>query len=274
MLIASYSTLKEFELAVVPDVDEAPYEGTLEGQKFFPVRNTDSSSTPQEEVPILFRPPWPYTSSDHFLPVQPTTDGFLFHNLRVLHLEMVKLSGCADRLVQTIDVASMTSLTLRHCEGWDGFCQLLVQGEGPMSLRKLELEYFEGILRSPDLTSLLNRCANIEDVSICDADEETPTVALQIWQSVCRGRPSLRRFVHHQADHFQKEDWLTPTRDPRREVDIGAMPVRQLSECISSPEANPFTDSNIDFLGICCFPTDMLVSKPPNISNPSFPSSI
>lgn len=261
MMLGSCATLREFELAAVPNVDEAPYPDALNGKEFLPVPVTDPSSA-QKEVPYLFRLVLPSTDSENFFPVQPVTNGFLFPNLRVLHLEMVKLNNCADRLVQTIDVASMTSLTLRHCQGWDEFLLRMAQGTGPMSLRKLELEYFEGTLSPPDLINLLNRCANIEDVAICDADEELPLVALQTWKSVCRGRPSLRRFVHHQADHFEKADWLTPTGDPQCGVDIGEEFLRQLSECISSPEVNPFTGSKLEFLGICCFPTNMLVSYP------------
>lgn len=260
MLICSCSSLRELEFAVVPDIDEAPYLDALDGKQFWPVPITGSSSKPRE-VPNRLRQILPTLDSDNFFPVQPVTnDGFLFPNLRVLHLEMVNLQGCADRLVQTIDVASMTSLTLRHCQGWDEFLLLMAQGTRPMSLRKLELEYFEGTLASPDMINLLNRCANIEDVAICDADEELPLVALQTWKSVCRGRPSLRRFVHHQADHFERADWLTPTGDPRCGVDVGEELLKQISECISSPAANPFTDSKLEFLGICCFPTNMLVS--------------
>lgn len=261
MMLGSCSTLKEFELAAVPDIDQAPYCEALEGKKFLPVPITKPSSSVPWEMSILFHHPWPYSSDENFFPAQPVPDGFLFPNLRVLHLEMVKLTDCANRLVQTIDVASMTSLTLRHCQGWDEFLLLMAQGTGTMSLRKLELEYYEGTLDSPDLINLLNRCANIEDVAICDADEELPLVALQTWKSVCRGRPSLRRFVHHQADHFEKADWFTPTGDPRRGVDVagGDEFLVRLSECISSPDANPFTDSNLEFLGICSFPTELLV---------------
>lgn len=263
MMLGSCSTLKEFELAAVPDIDQAPYCEALEGKQFLPVHITKPSSSVPWEMSIIFHHPWPYTSDEDFFPAQPLTDGFLFPNLRVLHLEMIKLTDCANRLVQTIDVASMTSLTLRHCQGWNEFLLLMAKGTGPMSLRKLELEYYEGTLPSSDLINLLNRCANIEEVAICDADEELPLVALQTWKSVCHGRPSLRRFVHHQADHFEKADWLTPTEDPRLGVDVGGDEfLRKLSECISSPGANPFTYSNLEFLGICCFPTDMLVSNP------------
>lgn len=260
MLICSCSTLREFEFAAVPDTDEAPYLDALDGRRFLPIPITDSSSA-RPVRPSLVRFLLAHADDDHFFfPTQPVTDGFLFPNLRVLHLEMVRLNNCAERLVQTIDVASMTSLTLRHCQGWDEFLTLIARGSGSMSLRKLELEYFDGTISSPDLINLLNRCANIEDVAICDADEELPLVALHIWKSVCHGRPSLRRFVHHQADHFEKADWLTPTGDPRREFDVGGeMFLKQLSECISSPDANPFTDSHLEFLGICSFPTDMLV---------------
>ncbi|KUL86653.1 hypothetical protein ZTR_03106 [Talaromyces verruculosus] len=261
MMLGSCATLKEFELAAVPDIDQAPYCEALEGKKFLPVPITKPSSSVPWEMSILFHHPWPYSSEENFFPAQPVTDGFLFPNLRVLHLEMVKLTDCANRLIQTIDVASMTSLTLRHCQGWDEFLLLMAQGTAPMSLRKLELEYYEGTLDSSDLINMLNRCANIEDVAICDADEELPLAALQTWKSVCRGRPSLRRFVHHQADHFEKADWFTPTGDPRRGVDVagGDEFLVRLSECISSPDANPFTDSNLEFLGICSFPTDLLV---------------
>lgn len=270
MMLGSCATLKELELAVVPAEDEAPYRGVLDGKQFFPVRGAGSSSTPRE-VPIIFTSSWYSEFGEHFFPIHPNTDGFLFPNLRVLHLEMVSLVGCAARLVQTIDVASMTSLTLRQCKGWDDLCKLMIQADGQLSLRKLELEYLHAG-RDPNdcIINLLDRCSKIETISICDGGECSEGLALKMWKSLCRGRSSLRGLVHHQTDFIYKIDCLGPTVDPRGDVYIVHQLLNKLSECINSPKANPFADVNLEFLGICCFPTDMLVSIPFSTLTPIF----
>lgn len=274
MLRGPAATLVEFELGVVPKEDEAPYPGILDGKQIFPIpgarpspklREFECWFVPGKQKEVSYK-----LDGEQSFPVD--TSVFLFPKLRVLHLEMVSLSGCAARLIQTIDVASMTSLTLRQCEGWDDLCQLMAQGDGPMNLRELELEFHTAGRKSDDyIIDLLNRCPKIETVAICDGCECSQGVALEMWKSLCYGRPSLRGFVYHQTDFAEKCDCLGPTMDPRGD-DYGELFLYKLSECLHSPEANPFTDSNLEFLGICSFPSTMLVSIIPLLSSNSFTS--
>lgn len=246
VLEASSSTLEEVELGISPSMCCAPFHGFLKGDLVFPLCRTGKGLV-------------------------------LFPKLRVLRLEFLCFENCAEDFVKAIDIAALTSLTLIHCKNWDEILRLINQKSQALNLKHLELVYHTG---GPDVSStiehLLDRCAAIETIAISNGCTFSPCSVLKQWNSYCRGntevRNSLRGLVVHQMNYATQADRLAPIADPRRiPVHSSNLPLLQdLSRAIACNNANPFNGSNLEFLGICCFPSEYLVSSLRAV--PFFPS--
>ncbi|EED13218.1 hypothetical protein TSTA_057140 [Talaromyces stipitatus ATCC 10500] len=227
-LQASSSTLVELELAIVPETDTIPYEGKWDGAEVFPFN----------EVPWV---------------------RLLFPKLRVLHLEMISLLSCASKLAQAVDLPSLTSLTLRQCEGWDAFCHHMIHVQGPLRLKHLELVWYSGHVNyHKGIIEVLNRSPHIETVSICNGLMSSHFETLVAWHAICHGRTSLRGFVHHRMEFGAKMDCPSPLQDPNQGRSNDMHLLHAISGVIVSSRENPFTLSDLQFLGLCCFPTENL----------------
>lgn len=181
---------------------------------------------------------------------------FVYPKLRVLSLTFISFEDSEASLPKVIDLPSLTRMTLRHCRGWGNLLREMCDTGRSMSLRWLEIQYDK--VENGDIKTIvdfLQCCPNLENLAVLHGQHMCHFITFKIWEAACLGKINFRGFVFHIVDVRSSMDFPSPRALESLDLLVAT------STYIAVPDKNPFTHTNLDFLGLCCHPDEALVSK-------------
>ncbi|RSL50922.1 hypothetical protein CEP54_011695 [Fusarium duplospermum] len=178
----------------------------------------------------------------------------LFRNICVLSLTQVPLSGY---MADAFNFDTLESLTLRMCPWWDLFLDRVMQLDFPIKLRAFEiLEDTDIAFEWSDdiILDFLDAFGGLEELCI---SQTGPARTLDLWDTLGRRHPTLKRFVHHQRRKDIDDVFQPPTDLPNLAL-VGS-DMRRIKE---DPSRNPLTQLDLEFIGLACKPARLVSLRP------------
>ncbi|RGP64306.1 hypothetical protein FSPOR_8126 [Fusarium sporotrichioides] len=182
-----------------------------------------------------------------------------FPKLRSLKLTRVPLRDGTTKKTATassINLAGLTSLTLRMCPYWTFLLEDMVQSTTASQVRSLEILDF--CLQTPNVTAVNKATALTQFLDSFDGLEELfisncgPTPVLEFWKHLVGHASTLKAFVHHQRITDQ-DDELLLSRKGRDLSDPGISEIDR-DRLRHNTAQNPFSSLNLEFIGLTCAP--------------------
>ncbi|KAL6915512.1 hypothetical protein FSST1_007007 [Fusarium sambucinum] len=156
----------------------------------------------------------------------------------------------------SINLAGLTSLTLRMCSYWTLLLADMVQSTTPIAVKSFEILDF--YLQTPNVTAVKKATAIINFLDSFDGLEELfishcgPTPVLNFWQHLSRHASTLKVFVHHQRITDQDDELLLSRKG--RDLSDPAISQHDLDLIQHDPTQNPLWRLNLEFIGLTCAP--------------------
>ncbi|KAH6994617.1 hypothetical protein EDB82DRAFT_576033 [Fusarium venenatum] len=182
-----------------------------------------------------------------------------FPRMRSLKLTRVPLRDETTNKTVTaafINLAGLTSLTLRMCSYWTLLLEDMIQSTTPIAVESLEILDF--YLQTPNVTAAKKVIAITNFLDSFDGLEELfishcgPTPVLNFWQHVSRHSSTLKAFVHHQRITDQDDELLISRKG--RDLSDPAISQHDLDRIQHDPTQNPLSRLNLEFIGLTCAP--------------------
>ncbi|KAJ9139228.1 F-box domain-containing protein [Coniochaeta hoffmannii] len=191
--------------------------------------------------------------ADHILCLDRRRPRQLLPQLRVLNLTQVALVGA---MAHAINFDTLRSLTLRMCPGWTDFVKTALQLKVSLRLITLEIQDTDAVSISGEyvIRDLINEFTGLEELFI---SQTGPVETLDLWKTIARCHPTLRRLVHHQRTI--NTDWEDPNFEEEVDLDDLAIFGREGRIMKEDPlRNNPLARLDLDCIGLCCRPNRRL----------------
>jgi hypothetical protein len=177
----------------------------------------------------------------------------MFPALQVLSLSAVSFTSAAKEIANAFDFSSLRSLKLRFCPGWEDFLQQVSHSNQPIRLKSLEVQssISDETDHAPDtISGFLGIFEGLEELFIYTHGPSPETI--DIWHSALRHKATLRRFSHHQRSINLDED--PPVFEKEYDLSDLSFVSWRIAELIKDPLRNPFSDLDLECIGLCCIP--------------------
>ncbi|OBS25943.1 hypothetical protein FPOA_06476 [Fusarium poae] len=182
-----------------------------------------------------------------------------FPKMRSLKLTRVPLKDETTNTTVTaasINLAGLTSLTLRVCPYWTLLLEDMVQSTAPIKVKSFEILDF--YLQTPNVTAVSKATAITDFIESFDGLEELyishcgPTPVLEFWDHLSRHASTLKAFVHHQRITDQDDELLLSRKG--RDLLDPAISEHDLDRIRQDLIQNPLSRLNLEFIGLTCAP--------------------
>ncbi|PSN67578.1 hypothetical protein BS50DRAFT_664867 [Corynespora cassiicola Philippines] len=166
----------------------------------------------------------------------------VFQSLQLLSFTALSFKPETLAIVQALATASLRSLTIRFCTGWEEFLQQLCP---PKTLKALEIQYAvaqETAISENMIAGFLERFKGLEELSLLTSVSGD---VVRLWRAASHHKETLKRFVHHQRTIDAEEE----------ECDVPNMTLLPRDVAMMKNLAlNPFDGFNLECIGLCCDP--------------------
>lgn len=123
----------------------------------------------------------------------------LLPDIRVLSLSKVTI---IPAMAEAVNFATLHSLTLRKCPGWEGFLKRVVESMPSIHLKRFEIQQLDRLKLATQVQatkSFINFLSAFEGLQELFVGEVGPISTLDLWSGASHYHATLMRFVHHQA---------------------------------------------------------------------------
>jgi len=185
----------------------------------------------------------------------------VFPALKQLSLSAVSFEHAQMEMAHAFSLSSLGSLKLCFCPGWEDLLRHITSSHQQIRLRSLEiqsdLDYNDGDEEASTISAFLQIFEGLQELFISTS---APSETLCIWRSMLHHKSTLRRFVHHQRS--VNLDETSPNYEERCDLPDLSFVSKDIKKLIKDPSQNPFSDLDLECIGLCCIPKFLIYLTP------------
>ncbi|OAQ60886.2 hypothetical protein VFPPC_01929 [Pochonia chlamydosporia 170] len=134
------------------------------------------------------------------LRVRPQSTELRFPAMEKLSLSGLDLTSHSCGVAYAVNAASLRSVTIRRCPGWELFLQQLIEPNCALNITSLEIYQPVGLLgiaENEEEEILRNFLESISGLESLYLSLPSPTDTKALWRTAVRHKATLRRFIYH-----------------------------------------------------------------------------
>jgi hypothetical protein len=176
----------------------------------------------------------------------------IFPALDTLSLSYISLENAENEIAYAFNFTELSSLTLRHCSGFEEFLTEFIGSGHTIRLSSLEVVCGPSDVEydmCDTLSMFLDAFQGLKDLFV---SLPGPVETLEFWRRIAYHKSTLTRFVYHQrtvdtddtSPHFEEEMDL---------LDLSLLP-SDIAELDRPESLHPFAGLNLECIGLGCTP--------------------
>ncbi|KID60053.1 hypothetical protein MBR_10470, partial [Metarhizium brunneum ARSEF 3297] len=188
------------------------------------------------------------------LRVRPQSTKLRFPAMENLSLSGLDLTSHSCGVAYAVNTASLRSITIRRCPGWELFLQRLIEPNYALNITSLEIYQPVGLMAVAEneeevLRNFLESISGLESLYL---SLPSPTDTKALWRTAVRHKATLRRFIYHaRSVNLDDESELF-----EEEMDLNDMALLSDSFLahLRSQSPNPLGELYLECIGLACDP--------------------